>query len=431
MNQQWFVTVFVWLMVFVNCSSEEDEDGDRQEACFGNICLEDNYDINIMPNHSRPIMVTMKFDVDKMIAVDTDLNIMGVQMSLTQTWQDDRIRFKTQIDYGEWVAAPLMMFKEPDNLPKIWIPRLWVHSMAKFEVKRTYDDQSYLAVERVNYTSNLLRQQNITNLKRDHYFVHYLTQFDVYVKCSMDHYKFPFEEHICNISMTSSDLHNKYIIFENTTHGWNTWNPSIEKRHQTRYFAAEIEEQYTYDKDYDDGNKWSTTGFRIRLRRRRSEFIWNYMFPSGLCVVVSWSTFVLPSKNVEGRIAIMITMILVLVTIFNGVIEKTPRASRNLTALTVWMLSMFSFVFVAFVTYCIELTLKPDIKSTSKVGPQPDNMKKPNDCNSEHVCSSQFPYSRQHIESIFNKHKSDIVTFITLTISFILYLIIYFSCYLS
>ena len=57
-----------------------------------------------------------------MIAVDTDLNIMGVQMSLTQTQQDDRIRFKTQIDYGEWVAAPLVMFKEPDNLPKIWIP---------------------------------------------------------------------------------------------------------------------------------------------------------------------------------------------------------------------------------------------------------------------------------------------------------------------
>ena len=99
MKQQLFVTVFVWFMVFVNCSSEEDENGDRKEACFGNICLEDNYDINIMPNHSRPIIVNMKFDVDKMIAVDTDLNIMGVQMSLTQTWQDDRIRFKTEIDY--------------------------------------------------------------------------------------------------------------------------------------------------------------------------------------------------------------------------------------------------------------------------------------------------------------------------------------------
>ena len=266
--------------------------------------------------------------------------------------------------------------------------------MAKFKVKRTYDDQSYLAIERVHYTLPLLKQQNTTNLQHDHYLVHYLTQFDVYVKCSMGHFKFPFEEHLCNISMISSDLRNKYNIFKNTKHGWNTWNPSIDKRHQTRYFAAEIEEQYTYNKDYDDGNKWSTTGFRIRLRRRRSEFIWNYMFPSGLCVVVSWSTFVLPSKKIEGRIAIMITMILVLVTIFNGVLEKTLCADENLTALTFWMLSMFSFVFVAFVTYCIELTLTPNIKSTSKVGRQPDDIKTPDDDKTAH----EIPYSRHQVD---------------------------------
>ena len=151
------------------------------------------------------------------------------------------------------------------------------------------------------------------------------------------------------------------------------------------------------------------------------------MFPSGLCVVVSWSTFVLPSKNVEGRIAIMITMILVLVTIFNGVLEKTPRADENLTALTVWMLSMFSFVFVAFVTYCIELTLMPNIKSTSKVGPQPDNIKTPDDDKTAH----EIPYSRRHIKSIFSRHKSDIITFITLALSFTFYLIVYLGCYLS
>ena len=69
----------------------------------------------------------------------------------------------------------------------------------------------------------------------------------------------------------------------------------------------------------------------------------------------------IPPEEVSGRVAILITMILVLVTIFNGVLEKTPRASSGSTAIIVWMLSMFMFVFAAFCGYCVSLVYKNDI----------------------------------------------------------------------
>ena len=425
------VLVSIARLVLVNCAAEE---------CFGNICLKDNYDIDIMPNHNRPIVVNMKYDVDRVMSVDTDINLMGVQISLTQTWVDDRISFKGKVDYGEWIAAPIRMYKEPGALPKIWMPRIWVHSMAKFEFKKTFDDQSYLAVEKVNYTSKLHKpqtepegepegepkgepefqeNQNLQGmLPGDHYVVHYLTQFEVYVKCNMDHHKFPFEEHFCNISMTSADLHNEYLIFSSTRPDWNKWDTDIAQRHKTRYFNAEILEPFTYNKGYDDGKKWSTTGFKIRLKRRSSEFFWNYIFPSGLCVVVSWVTFVLPKKNVEGRVAILITMILVLVTIFNGVLEKTPRADSHLTALAIWMLSMFSLVLCAFVAYCIQLILKMGKKNTGCV----------ENCQKDVERHEKFG---KDYTSTFNRHKSDITSIFVLASLFVFYLITYAWFYLS
>ena len=66
----------------------------------------------------------------------------------------------------------------------------------------------------------------------------------------------------------------------------------------------------------------------------------------------------MPSKDANARTAIFITMILVWVTIFNSAMEKTPTASNGTTALIIWLLSMFMFIFVAFLGYCIALIVE-------------------------------------------------------------------------
>ena len=69
---------------------------------------------------------------------------------------------------------------------------------------------------------------------------------------------------------------------------------------------------------------------------------------SGLFVVVSWISFVVPPDVIPGRMALLITLFLVLVNIFNTVTTNTPKA-EGLTAIEIWMLSCLLFVFGALV----------------------------------------------------------------------------------
>ena len=65
-------------------------------------------------------------------------------------------------------------------------------------------------------------------------------------------------------------------------------------------------------------------------------------------MVVSWISFVVPPDEIPGRMALLITLFLVLVNIFNTVTTNTPKA-EGLTAIEIWMLSCLLFVFGALV----------------------------------------------------------------------------------
>ena len=74
----------------------------------------------------------------------------------------------------------------------------------------------------------------------------------------------------------------------------------------------------------------------------------NFKSILGLFVVVSWISFVVPPDVIPGRMALLITLFLVLVNIFNTVTTNTPKA-EGLTAIETWMLSCLLFVFGALV----------------------------------------------------------------------------------
>jgi len=69
---------------------------------------------------------------------------------------------------------------------------------------------------------------------------------------------------------------------------------------------------------------------------------------------VSWISFVVPPDIIPGRMALLVTLFLVLVNIFNTVTTNTPKA-EGLTAIEAWMLSCILFVFGALVEYALIL----------------------------------------------------------------------------
>merc|ERR1719192_302931 len=115
---------------------------------------------------------------------------------------------------------------------------------------------------------------------------------------------------------------------------------------------------------------YSLAGFEMILRRHVSHYIINYYLPSGLFVVVSWISFLVPADIIPGRMALLVTLFLVLVNIFNTVTTNTPKA-EGLTAIEAWMLSCILFVFGCLIEYAIILLRK----QSESVRPPPIHVK--------------------------------------------------------
>ena len=95
----------------------------------------------------------------------------------------------------------------------------------------------------------------------------------------------------------------------------------------------------------------------MTLSRHVLKYLYIYYLPSGLFVVVSWVSFLIPPEVVPGRMAMLITLFLVLINIFNNVISNSPNV-EGMTAIAAWMLACILFVFGALLAYAFILWRK-------------------------------------------------------------------------
>ena len=83
-------------------------------------------------------------------------------------------------------------------------------------------------------------------------------------------------------------------------------------------------------------------------------YLYIYYLPSGLFVVVSWVSFLIPPEVVPGRMALLITLFLVLTNIFNTITNISPNV-EGMTAISSWMIACMFFVFLALLEYALIL----------------------------------------------------------------------------
>ena len=80
--------------------------------------------------------------------------------------------------------------------------------------------------------------------------------------------------------------------------------------------------------EYGELGNFSITGIEIVFARHRLKYLYVYYLPSGLFVVVSWASFLVPPEIIPGRMAMLITLFLVLTNIFNVSSQKSIMAKR-------------------------------------------------------------------------------------------------------
>ena len=106
-----------------------------------------------------------------------------------------------------------------------------------------------------------------------------------------------------------------------------------------------------------DEEKFSTVGFAMCLERYYGGYILEYYLPSTIMVVASWVSFLIPIDIVPGRMALLITLLLVQINQFGAIIRMVPP-SRSPTALTIWALCCILFVGASLMVYAALLFIK-------------------------------------------------------------------------
>jgi len=112
---------------------------------------------------------------------------------------------------------------------------------------------------------------------------------------------------------------------------------------------------------------YAACGFQVSLQRKQMQYQIQVYLPSFMFVVTSWVSFLIKPEVVPGRMALLVTLFLVLINIFNSVREQAPISAR-LNAVDLYLVVCVFFVFSALMEYAaILLLLKKRRKPTRSI----------------------------------------------------------------
>ncbi|XP_025207706.1 glycine receptor subunit alpha-3-like isoform X3 [Melanaphis sacchari] len=285
--------------------------------------METEYNKNMLPD--KNVDVSLSLHINRISGVDESKEEIALDVFLHVYWEDPRI----------WILGNASQVELTwDKDPKFWIPDLYIRQLREMKVLTLFQD---LASIRLYDNSTLRISIGAT----------------IIIKCDMDFVLYPLDVQTCAVDFGSY----KYTMTDMKFH-WRD-DPLIfpsdfgDGFRLPRYVVSFVTDNRLNVIYYGDGNH-STARLVITLSRElRSHLLESYL-PSTLFVVMSWGSFVVMPEVVPGRMVLLVTTLLSLVTMFDTIRNNSPSA-LELKCIEVWLISCTLFVFLALVEYFIVL----------------------------------------------------------------------------
>ena len=306
----------------------------------GQVCLPKEYSKYELPNPSGVNPIGVELLIQEVLRINDKDYSITFSCYYNIRWPDPRLQLSQ--DFGREVSKTILA-KHPDynitmnpdvtvpiNLEMIkdlWLPNILIYNLKTFKVM---DVLSKLAGLWISADYKIL----------------YSTATHITFICPMHFDKFPLDTQSCKFQVGSYSYDDSQMTFKTEKAGYD----SKTQNSIALDYAIEIRPLSQEDSvlQFDGLGNFSLAGFELVLDRYVSTYIITYYLPSGLFVIVSWISFLIPMDVIPGRMALLVTLFLVLVNIFNNVTTNTPKA-EGLTAIEAWMLACILFVFGALI----------------------------------------------------------------------------------
>ncbi|XP_037926157.1 glycine receptor subunit alpha-4-like isoform X2 [Hermetia illucens] len=285
--------------------------------------------------NQRPTLqtnVSIGLYINRISAVDENKEEISFDVFLQVIWEDRRIR--PRIDENRTTTKYVEL--KIDERHKIWVPDLYIRQLREMKVLSLFEEISSL---RLYKNSTVALSIGAT----------------IIIKCDMDFVLYPLDVQKCPVDFSSYKYSKKDMIFN-----WKQGNPISYPNdfgdgffRLPKYVVSFATKPEPHIVNYRDSDHASAR-LEITLSREVKSYLLENYLPSTLFVSMSWGSFVVVPEVVPGRMVLLVTTLLSLITMFDTVRNNSPDA-LELKCIEVWLISCTIFVFLALMEYFIVL----------------------------------------------------------------------------
>ncbi|XP_026495350.2 glycine receptor subunit alpha-4-like isoform X4 [Vanessa tameamea] len=278
--------------------------------------LPTNYSRNIPPGKNTTVYIGV--NVNRVSGVDENREEITLDVFLQVSWEEMRLKVPPGRSYIDlpWEFRQL-----------IWTPDLYIWQLQTMRILSVLQEMASLRLY-ANRTVSVSIGATIT------------------IKCEMDFVLYPLDVQNCAIDFSSYKYTREDVRFE-----WREVAPWFglagEQRREFRLPKYVV--TFVTDK-----SEHSAARLQIKLSRELRGYLLESYLPSSLFVIISWGSFCVIPEIVPGRMVLLVTTLLSLVTMFDTVSTNSPDA-LELKCIEVWLISCTIFVFLALLEYFVVL----------------------------------------------------------------------------
>ncbi|CAH0406403.1 unnamed protein product [Chilo suppressalis] len=286
-----------------------------------------DYNRNTPPGKNTTVYIGVS--VNRVSGVDENKGEITLDVFLQVSWEEQRLHVPKNSPFIDlpWEYRQL-----------IWTPDLYIWQLQTMKILSVLQEMASLRLYS-NGTVSVSIGATIT------------------IKCEMDFVLYPLDVQNCDIDFSSYKYTTQDVRFE-----WREVAPWLglglvgEHRNQYRlpkYVVTFATDKSNHIRNFGEGEH-SAARLQIKLSRELRSYLLESYLPSSLFVIISWGSFCVIPEIVPGRMVLLVTTLLSLVTMFDTVSTNSPDA-LELKCIEVWLISCTIFVFLALLEYFVVL----------------------------------------------------------------------------
>ena len=366
-------------------------------------CIPADYDKDIEPwryrhikNTSMPWKYSFTFNILDIKEVNDEKQTVKIMMYLRIKWLEPRLEINE--NSSAWSVPATGLPYSSDILEYLWYPDLEINGMERFESNDILKPMAGVVIHQTN-------------------IIGYYVLVDVTISCKMNFDRYPLDFHECPFRICSFSGTDDVVTCNS--------NYDYDKKNQRnlQHFLDVEPLSSMYQTVATENGKFIYCGFNVILRRTRTQILFQFYVTSALFIIVSWVSFLIKPDVVPGRMGLLITTFLVLITLSNGVISDSPLSS-SFNAVDLYLIVAVGQVFLALVEYAIILFLNRG-SSPSGIESNAETKRK--------ILLETKPQTRKQIQAWSNQassqNKLDRISLVLFPLFFVLFNIIYAVIY--